>query len=86
MDQIEETVHALLANASLQIAAVRQARVLEEYNKELLRFTAVKEHDWASVSSHLLGLNFLKAATGSCQQLRKAKEKPVSQQIPLHSQ
>ena len=40
--------------SSLQISAVRQATVLEEYNKELYCFTAVKEHDLASVSPQLL--------------------------------
>ena len=92
MDQIGEAVETaitLLANASGQVSAVRRARVLEDYNKELLPFAAAKERNWASAAPHLFGSNFLKEATDYLQQLqllRKAKEKPVFQQTPLHSQ
>ena len=92
MDQIGEAVEtalALLANASLHISEVQRTKVLEEYNKELLPFATAKERDWASGAPRLFGPNFLKEATDYLQQLqllRKAKEKPVFQQTPLHNQ
>ena len=92
MDQIGEAVETaltLLANASLHISEVRRTKVLEEYNKELLPFATAKERDWASGAPRLFGPNFLKEATDYLQQLqllRKAKEKPVFQQTPLHNQ
>ena len=92
MDQIGEAVETaltLLANASLHISEVRRTKVLEEYNKELLPFATAKKHDWASGAPRLFGPNFLKEATNYLQQLqllRKAKEKLVFQQTPLHNQ
>ena len=92
MDQIGEAVETaltLLANASLHISEVRRTKVFEEYNKELLPFATAKERDWASGAPRLFGPNFLKEATDYLQQLqllRKAKEKPVFQQTPLHNQ
>ena len=86
MDQIEEAVKTaitLLANASGQVSAIRQAKVLEQYNKELLPFAAAKEHmyNWASAAPHLFEPNFLKEATAYLQH-QLLREKPVFQQIP----
>ena len=92
MDQIGEAVETaltLLANASLNISEVWRTKVLKEYNKELLPFATAKERDWASGAPRLFGPNFLKEATDYLQQLqllRKAKEKSVFQQTPLHNQ
>ena len=72
MDQIGEAVEmaiTLLANASGQVSAVRKARVLEEYNKELLPFAAAKERNWAS-SAQPFRLNFLQEVTDYLQQLQ----------------
>ena len=63
MDQIGKAVKTaltLLANASIQILAVRRTKVLEDHNKELVPFAAVKERDWASGASRLFGPSFFK--------------------------
>ena len=92
MDQIGEAVETaltLLANASIHISSVRRAKVLEDYNRELVPFAAEDERDWTSGAPRLFGPNFLKEASEYLQQLHlvsKVKQKPVFQQPPLRSQ
>lgn len=82
MEQVGEAVEtalSLLANASYQMSAMQQSKILEEYNKELLTFAAAKNCDWVSAAPYLFGPNFLKEASDYLQQLqllRKVKEKP----------
>jgi len=49
LDQIGdavETAITLLANAATKTSLMRRARILEEYNKELVPFAAAQERDW----------------------------------------
>ena len=66
-DQIGEAVEtalSLLANTSHQMSAMRRAKILEEYNKDLLTFTVAKDSDRANAALELFGPNFLKEASG----------------------
>ena len=80
MNQISEAVETaitLLANASNTLSLMRKARVLDEYNKELVTFAAEKERNWAAAAPRLLGPNFLKEAADhlqTVQMVRKVKQ------------
>ena len=81
MDQIGDAVQtaiSLLANAANKMSLMRRARILEEYNKELVPFAAAQERHWASAAPRLFGPNFLKEAADYLQQIqliRKGKSK-----------
>jgi len=69
LDQIGdvvETALTLLANASIHIFGGRRAKVLEDYNTELVPFAAESECDWTSGAPQLFGPRFLKKALDSC--------------------
>lgn len=83
MDQIGEAVETaitLLANASNKLSLMRRARILEEYNKELVAFAAEKERNWTAAAPRLFGPNFLKEAADHLQHLQLVRKVKQPQQ------
>jgi len=85
MDQIGEPVKmaiTLLANTSNKLSLMRRARVLDEYNKELVTFAAEKERNWAAAAPQLFGPNFLKEAADHLQTLQMVRKVKQQSQPP----
>ena len=85
MDQIGEAVEmaiTLLANTSNKLPLMRRARVLDEYNKELVTFAAEKERNWAAAAPRLFGPNFLKEAADHLQTLQMVRKVKQQSQPP----
>ena len=73
LDQIGEAVETtinLLANAYYKTFLMRRARILKEYNKELVTFAEAQERNWASAAPQLFWPNFLKEAADYLQHLQ----------------
>ena len=68
---------------------MRRARILEEYNKELVTFAGAQERNWASAAPQLFRPNFLKEAADYLQHLQlihKVKQPRQNFRPPSHSQ
>ena len=63
---------------------MRRARILEEYNKELVSFASEKERDWAAAAPRLFGPNFLKEAADHLQTLQMVRKIKQQQNFRQH--